>query len=71
MDYTELVQEPISYLENAKKRSMERLNSVNRSNARLQLEREIKAFTHLKEFWEQEDKRIEMMKKYSKWDDSL
>lgn len=71
MNYSELVKESISYLENAKKRSMERLDSINRENVRLHLEREIEAFTHLKGFWEQEDKRIEMMKKYSKWDDSL
>jgi len=71
MDYTDLVKESISYLENAKKRSLEMLNLVSRSNTRLQLEREIEAFTNLKGFWEQENKRIEMMKKYSKWDNSL
>ena len=71
MDYTELVNESISYLENATKRNQEILKSVKRSNTRLQLEKEIEAFTHLKGFWDQENKRIEMLKKYSKWDNSL
>ncbi len=71
MDYTELVNESISFFESAKKRNLELLKSVKRSNTRLQLEKEIEAFAHLKGFWEQENKRIYMVKKYSKWDNSL
>jgi hypothetical protein len=40
MDHTELVKESISYFENAKKRNLDLLKSVNRFNVRLQLERE-------------------------------
>jgi len=72
MDYKEFVNESILFFENAKKRDLERLEYVKRSNIRLQLEKEIETFSNLKGFWDQENKRIDMMKKYSiNWDNSL
>jgi hypothetical protein len=72
MNYDELVNDSLLYFEKAKKRNLEIIKSVKRSSTKLQLEKEIEAYTHLKGFWDQENKRIQMMKKYSqKWDNSL
>ena len=72
MDYEDLVNDSILFFEKATKRNLEIIKSVKRPSTKLQLEKEIEAYTHLKGFWNQENKRIEMMKKYSqKWDNSL
>jgi hypothetical protein len=72
MNYDELVNDSLLYFEKAKKRNLEIIKSVKRSSTKLQLEKEIEAYTHLKGFWDQENKRIQMMKKYSqKWNNSL
>jgi len=66
MSYEDLVIESIKFFENAKKRNLEKLESVERSSTRLQLKKEIEMYSHLMGFWDQEMKRIEMVKKYNK-----
>lgn len=66
MSYENLVIESIKFFENAKKRNLEKLESVERSSTRLQLKKEIEMYSHLMGFWDQEMKRIEMVKKYNK-----
>lgn len=66
MGFKELVNDFILFFDNAKKRNLDLLKHVTRPSTRLQLEKEIDTFTRLNGFWAQENKRIEMVKSYSK-----
>lgn len=65
MNYEDLVEESIVFFESAKKRITDKLEKVERQSTKLQLEKELEIFLKLKGFWDQEKRRIEMMRKYS------
>jgi len=66
MNYEDFVEDSILFFENAKKRNLERLEDEKRASAIAQLRKEIEAFSKLSSFWDQEKRRMSMMKKYSK-----
>jgi len=56
----------LTFFENAKKRNAERLSKEQRTSAILHLQKEIEMFSKMQGFWEQEKRRAEIGKKYSK-----
>ena len=66
MSYEEFVIDSIAFFENAKKRNVERLSKEQRTSAKLHLQNEVEMFSKMQGFWEQEKRRVEMSKKYSR-----
>lgn len=66
MNYEEFVEDSIAFFENAKKRNAERISKEEKSSTILHLKKEIEMFSKMQGFWEQEKRRDEMDKKYSK-----
>ncbi|MDX1440988.1 MAG: hypothetical protein R3237_00835 [Nitrosopumilaceae archaeon] len=65
MTYEELINDSITFFENAQKRALENLEQTDKDSTKLQIKKELEAFEHLKGFWSQEKLRIELNKKYS------
>ena len=66
MNYEEFVVDSIAFFDNAKKRSTDRLSKEEKSSAIIHLKKEVESFSKMQGFWEQEKRRMEMDKKYSK-----
>ena len=65
MTYEDLINDSIAFFENAQKRVLEKLEQTEKDSTKLQLNKELEAFEHLKGYWSQEKLRIELNKKYS------
>lgn len=65
MTYEDLINDSLAFFENAKKRTLEKLEQTERESTKLQLNKELEAYEHLKGYWSQEKQRIALNKEYS------
>ena len=65
MTHEDLVNDSIAFFENAQKRTMEKIEQTERESTKLQLNKELEAFEHLKGYWSQEKLRLDLNKQYS------
>ena len=65
MTHEDLINDSIAFFENAQKRAMEKIEQTERESTKLQLNKELEAFEHLKGYWSQEKLRLDLNKQYS------